>query len=305
MKTIGIVGGTGFVGNYITRLLVEKNYEVIIFTRDINKHKATANVTYAQWDAEKGLCDLGAISKLHGAIHLAGAGIADKRWSDERKKEILDSRIKSTNLLVTSLKNNAPDCKVFVAASATGYYGADDARHTPFAEDARPAADFLGETCRLWEDASLQAANTMRTVVLRLGIALGKESGAFREFEKPMQFGIMPILGGGAQMVSWIEVEDLARLFLFSLQHEHVSGVYNAVAPGPVAHRELMHTIAKIKGGIKIPAPVPSFVLKIMLGELSIEILKSVTVSAKKTLNSGFKFNYPDIETAVRRILSR
>lgn len=305
MKTIGIVGGTGFVGKYVSRLLAEKGYDIIIFTRDTNKKAPTAQVSYAQWDATKGICDMDAIGKLDGVVHLAGAGVADKRWTAERKKEILDSRVKSTNLLIESLKTDGKRCKAFVAASAIGIYGADDSRHTPFTEETRPADGFLGETCRIWEEASQQAASIMRTVVLRIGIVLGKEGGAFPQFATPMNMGVVPILGGGEQVVSWIEVEDLARLIVFALEHEHLSGVYNAVAPKPETHKDLMKTIAKIKGGLKIPVPVPAFVIKMMLGEFSIEILKSTTVSAQKTLISGFKFNYPELDGAARRVLER
>ncbi len=303
MKTIGIVGGTGFVGKYVTTLLVEKGFNVTIFTRDTNKKQGSAQVTYAKWDAEKGICDMDAIKKLDGVVHLAGAGIADKRWTEERKREILDSRVNSTDLLVQSINTHGQQCKVFVAASAIGIYGADDSRHTPFIEDSRPSDDFLGTTCRIWEDASQKAASIMRTVIIRIGIVLGKEGGAFPQFAQPMTFGVVPILGGGDQVVSWIEVEDLARLIIFGLEHDHMSGVYNGVAPKPETHKDLMKTIAKIKGGIKIPVPVPSFVIKAMLGEFSIEILKSTTVSAQKTLISGFKFNYPELDGAVRRIL--
>lgn len=293
------------MGSYVTALLTEKGYDVIIFTRDVSKRKNRPHVSYAYWDAAKNECDLTAIGQLDGVVHLAGAGIADKRWSEDRKREILDSRVNSTHLLTESLKTSGKQCKVFVAASAIGIYGADDSRHTPFTEDSQPENDFLGTTCRVWEEASLQAAPQMRTVIVRIGIVLGKEGGAFPQFATPMSFGIVPILGGGEQMVSWIEVEDLARLMIFALEHDHVSGVYNGVAPKPVTHRELMQTIAKIKGGLKISIPVPAFVIKAMLGEFSIEILKSTTVSAQKTLISGFKFNYPELDGAVRRILSQ
>ncbi len=305
MATVGIVGGTGFVGKYLTKLLTAQGNEVIIFTRDPNKYAASGKVTYAAFDAKRGNCDIEALKKLDSVVHLAGAGIADKRWSDARKKEILDSRVESTNLLTSTLKAHASHCKTFVAASATGFYGPDSRPNQPFTEQAAPYNDFLGETCNTWENASKKGAEFMRTTLLRFGIVLGKESGAFPEFVKPMAFGIMPILGSGKQMVSWIEVEDLARLILFAIDNEQVSGIYNAVSPNPVSHRELMNTIAKAKGGLKIPAPVPAFVLQIMLGELSIEVLKSCNVSAQKITDAGFEFSYPDIKSATLHILAK
>ena len=286
MKTIGIVGGTGFVGTYLSDMLVAKGYQIIIFTRNTSQ-RPKEGVKYAHWDPYKQLCDEAAISQLDAAVHLAGAGVADQRWTDARKKEIVDSRVKSTDFLLSQLTKNAPRCNTFVAASATGFYGPYTDGQAPFTESAPAHHDFLGETCRQWEEASNKAAGHIRTTILRIGIVLGAESGAFREFVKPMKFGIAPILGGGRQMVSWIEVTDLARLFVYALEHTTISGIYNAVAPQPVTHKVLMQTIAGIMGGVRIPVPAPALVLKIMLGELSIEVLKSCNVSDNKILYAG------------------
>ena len=299
MKVIGITGGAGFVGQHLTQLLLSEGYKVVVFTRSVAQNPVKQNVTYAHWDADKGECDLNSLKTADAIVHLAGEGIADKRWSDKRKQQIVNSRVKGTNFLVQQIKDFAPDCKVLVSASATGYYGRDRDGAIPFAETAPPATDFLGDTCRKWEDESEKASS----VILRLGIVLGKEAGAFREFVKPMAFGVKPILGGGKQMVSWIEVDDLVRMIVHAIEQPEMKGVYNAVAPKPVTHKELMDTIARVKGGIKIPAPVPAFVLKIMLGEMSEEVLKSCTVSAQKVQDAGFVFQYPEIDGAVKAIL--
>jgi NAD dependent epimerase/dehydratase family enzyme len=141
-------------------------------------------------------------------------------------------------------------------------------------------------------------------VILRFGIVLGKESVAFPKLSTPMSFGIKPVLGSGRQVVSWIEVDDLARFILFSIENPAIEGTYNAVTPNPVTHIELMNTIANAKGGIKIPVAAPAFVLKTVLGEMSNEVLKSCTVSAEKTLNTGFTFKHPEITSAVKAILN-
>ena len=141
--------------------------------------------------------------------------------------------------------------------------------------------------------------------MLRFGIVLGKEAGAFPQFAKPMDYGVVPILGSGGQVMSWVEIHDLCRAILYALEHNDVRGTYNIVAPGHVSHRELMNTIATVKGGIKIPVHVPSVLLKVLLGEMSTEVLKSCTVSADKIINAGFTFEHPDITSAVKAILGK
>lgn len=304
MQTIGITGGTGFVGSHLCRLLTAQGHQVIIFTRG-GKKSTVPQINYAHWDPAAKECDTGALGRLDAIIHLAGANLAGARWTDKRKKEIIDSRVAATEFLVQQLKTYAPKCTTMISASATGFYGPDRPGQLPFTEDAPPYPDFLGDLCRDWEAAAQPAADFLRLVIVRFGIVLGKESGAFAEFVKPMSFGIMPILGSGRQMVCWIHVEDLARLILKALQDEKMHGIYNGVAPEPVTHKTLMKTIARIKGGIKIPAPAPAFVLKLMLGEMSIEILKSTTVSAQKVLNSGFTYRFPAIDAAVKDLLQR
>lgn len=306
MKTIGITGGTGLVGKHLSRLLANGGYNIIVFTRSPDKkRKYIKNTTYAKWDPNKGIFDKEALGKIDAVVHLAGAGIADKRWSAQRKIVIVDSRVNSTEFLVEQLKAHAPQCQTLISASATGYYGADGDRDTPFTEQDSYANDFLGRTCVSWENASKPAGEFLRRVVFRLGIVLAKEGGAFSEFVKPMNFWVKPILGSGEQIVSWIHVKDLARMIRFAIERVEVSGVYNAVAPKPVSHSELMSTIAANKSGPKIPIPVPAFALKMILGEMSIEVLKSCTVSSEKIAAKGFKFDHVYIDSAVKDLLSK
>jgi uncharacterized protein len=303
MMTIGITGGTGFVGKHITRLLVNKGYEVIVFTRNPSGKQAKGPISYAMLDAAHGKCDITALERVNAIIHLAGAGVADKRWSEARKKEIVDSRVHGTSFLVTQLAAHGTNCHSFIAASAIGYYGPDRAGQTPFTENAPDYPDFLSQTCVKWEAETQKAAGRLRTVIFRIGVVLGKESGAFPKFVKPVLFGIVPIIGGGKQVVSWISVDDLAAMFVFGLEQQQLSGIFNAVAPHPVSNRQLMKTITREKGGIKIFVPVPAFLLKVILGGMSEEVLKSCTVSADKIAQASFAFQYPVIDEAVRAIL--
>lgn len=305
MKTIGITGGTGLVGSYLTALLLRNGFEVVIFTRNISLAKAPKGVSYAHWDADRKACDNAPLKRLDAMVHLAGAGVADKRWKPKRKQVIRDSRINGTQFLVEQLRQHAAGCKVFVSASATGYYGPSKPHHTPFHETDPGFNDFLGGICQEWEAEAHKAEAFTRTVILRFGVVLGKESGAFPEFAGPQSFGVMPILGYGTQIISWIEAQDLARLILFALQHQNISGVYNAVAPHPVSQKTLMKAIADVKGGIKIPVMVPAALLRVLLGEMSTEVLKSCYASCDKISAAGFKFDHPDIESAVKTILKK
>lgn len=300
MKTIGITGGTGLVGRVITKLLVNKGYRVIIFTRHLRPE--SDGVSYAYWDANKQDISIAALQQLDGIIHLAGEGVADKRWTPQRKLQILESRTIGTSFITNKILQHAPNCKVFVGASAIGYYGADKGGR-PFTETDNASTDFLGSTCKAWEEASESIEGKIRRVLIRIGIVLSTEGGAFKEFAKPLKFGVAPLLGGGKQTVSWIHIEDLAALFVYALENGMMQGVYNGVAPVPVAQSQLMYSIRKNSKGISIPIPVPAFVLKIMLGEMSIEVLKSATVSSHKIEQAGFKFQYTTINKAVAALL--
>lgn len=302
MKTIGITGGTGFVGRHITKLLISKGYEVVIFTRNPGKYKPAGNTHYALWNPVTREADRESFQQLDGIIHLAGEGVADKRWTVKRKKEIRESRISGTTFLVEQLREHAANCKVLVSASAIGYYGPDRGGG-PFTEDAPPYTDFLGETSKQWEEASLPIKARMRRVIMRTGIVLGNDGGAFPKFEKPSRFGILPLLGGGRQILSWIHIDDLAAMYVYALENEHMHDTYNAVTAAPVSQRLFMFTIAHIKGLIPLGIPVPAWVLKLMLGEMSIEVLKSATVSSKKTEATGFQFKYSTIHKAMEQLL--
>lgn len=305
MKYIGITGGTGLVGRHLAKLLAGDGYEIIIFTRKPDRnYKYIKNTTYAEWNPLKKKVDTAQLAKVEAMVHLAGEGVADKRWTEQRKTDILDSRVMSTQFLVEKLKQHAHKCKVLVAASAIGYYGPDKGGE-PFTENEPPAQDFLGRTCMLWEEASAPVEDKMRRVILRLGIVLAKEGGAFKEFNKPMSFGVMPLLGRAEQVVSWVHVTDVARAMRFAIERIELSGPYNVVAPLPVTHSNLMYTIGRERGGVKIPIPIPAVLLKLALGEMSTEILKSCTVSPQKITDRGFRFDFRDIETAVKALLKK
>lgn len=305
MKYIGITGGTGMIGRHLSKLLAESGYQIIVFTRKPDKSRRyIKNTTYAEWNPLKKKIDTEQLAKVEAMVHLAGEGVADKRWTEQRKTDILDSRVLSTTFLAEQLKQHASNCKVLVSASAIGYYGPDKGGK-PFTEKDPAANDFLARTCQKWEEASVGVEPAMRRVILRLGIVLSKDGGAFKELYKPLNFGVMPLLGKAEQMVSWVHIKDVVRAMRFAIERIELSGAYNIVSPVPVTHTYLMHSIGKAKGGIKIPIPVPTALLKLILGEMSTEVLKSATVSSEKIADKGFRFDFRDIEDAAKDLLKK
>jgi uncharacterized protein (TIGR01777 family) len=298
MQTILITGGTGMVGQSLTNFLLAKGYYVIVLTRQ-QKQSSRAHFSFAQWDLNKGWIDPAAIAAADYIIHLAGEGVADKRWTAARKKAILDSRVNSSALLVKTLKENPNKVKAIVAASAIGWYGPDNekSKQSGFVETDPVDSSFLGDTCQQWEE-SMHPIKAMgiRLVTVRIGIVFNKMGGALAEFMKPAKLGAAAILGDGQQMVSWIHQQDLNRLMLFALETE-------PVAPDPVNNAILTKAIAQRFHTWAIPFHVPSFILKIMLGEMSVEVLKSAKVSASKIIAAGFSFDYASMDEALDDLL--
>lgn len=329
MATIMITGGTGTVGKRLTDLLLEKGYAVIIVGRGRSANEsstgkpstssggpAQTKLRYAQWNIAAQTIDEMAIQQADYIVHLAGAGVADKRWSEARKKEIANSRIDSCGLIVKALSSIPNKVKGVISASAIGWYGPDNqdgieggettavSHAIGFTEAANPYPDFLGDTCKAWEECIAPVkAFGKRLVILRTGIVLSNEGGALVEFKKPLLFKTAAILGSGNQMISWIHVDDLCNQYIYAIENEQMNGVYNSVAPTPVSNKTLTIELAKkICGSFYIPFYVPAFVLKLVLGEMSIEVLKSATVSSHKMEAAGFQFQYPTINDALTEL---
>ena len=301
MQTVLITGGTGMIGQALAKQLLANGYEVIILSRS-PKRSSRLHLSYAKWDIEKGEIDIEALAKANTIVHLAGEGVADKRWSVKRKQAIVDSRVQSGSLLVKALSENKHQVKTFIAASAIGWYGPDTAKSLQDGFVETDAADdsYLGNTCMLWEQSTAAIATMgIRLVILRIGIVFNKKGGALAEFLKPAKFALATILGNGKQIVSWIHQSDLCKIIQYAIETPAIEGVYNAVAPNTVTNKKLVLTIAKNTYPIYFPSFVPSFVLKLMLGEMSIEVLKSTNVSAQKIQDAGFVFDYPNVEEAI------
>jgi hypothetical protein len=303
-KTIIIAGGSGLVGTHLARHLLQREYEVVILSRNPERLKAAEpGIRYAKWDVERKQIDADVFSKAHAVVNLAGAGVVAKPWTEAYRKEIVESRVSSGQTIVQALQSIPNNIETVVSASAIGFYGADQPGHI-FTEADIPDENFLGEACRQWEASvdGVEAAGK-RLVVLRIGIVLAPNGGALAEFVKPLRFRVAAVLGNGQQMISWVHIDDLCRMMIFAIENSRLSGVYNAVAPMPVTNAQLTHALAKaMYGKAYIAMPVPSFVLKIMMGERSIEVLKSTTVSSAKLAAAGFPFRYPGVDSAMQNL---
>lgn len=309
METLLITGGTGMIGKALCAHFIREGYQVIVLTRNKTlQSKGEGAVSYAYWDPSIGYIDAQAVMRADHVINLAGAGVADKRWSEKRKKEIAESRKLAGKAIVQSLQENANRVRTVVQASAIGWYGPDPVPMVhPFTEDQPSDPSFLGVTCKQWEEsiASVEAIQK-RLVIFRIGIVLSRSGGAMKEFLRPLMMGVAPILGKGDQMISWIHIEDLCRMIHYALRNEQMKGIYNAVAPHPESNAAFMHLLAAVRNGSWYMAmQIPSAVLKMIMGEMSVEVLKSATVSAEKIRSAGFVFSFPSLRDALRNLLGR
>ncbi len=298
-----VTGGTGLVGGALVRELVARNYKVIVLTRQKGL-KGAGNTSYAYWNVNDLEIEERAIATADYIIHLAGTNIGEKRWTKERKELIAQSRVKSAELLCDALKKIPNKVKAVISASAIGWYGSDPGilNPYPFKEEAPPAKDYLGTTCFQWEQAIQPVVGGgRRLVILRTGIVLDRQGGILKELSKPLLAGLATVLGSGRQILSWIYLKDLVQAYVWAIENPQSAGVYNMVAPHPVSNRELVTGWARqLRGKFYLVVQVPAFLLKVVLGEMSGEVLKSATISCEKLLAAGFVFSCPTIAQALQ-----
>lgn len=300
-QTVLITGGTGGIGHRLTQLLLQQGYQVAYLSRN---NESIPSVTVYQWDIKKGHLDPQAIATADHIIHLAGAGIADERWTDKRKEEILKSRTQSTELLAQALTKNKHHVKSFIGASAIGYYGADTGDR-PMTETSVGGTDFMAQVVRAWERSEDQvAALGIRTVKLRTGVALTMTGGALPKLAQPVKLGAGAPIGSGQQYISWIHLDDLCRMYIQALTDESWQGVYNAVAPDPVTNETLTRAIANVLHRPMILPNIPNFVIKLMYGEMAIVVTGGNYVLNKRIADeTSFVFEYADLTKALENLL--
>jgi hypothetical protein len=315
MIKILITGASGLIGKRLTEMLLQKGYAINTLGRAQNPPEAEAliqnkslatdnsQLTTFFWDIEKMKMDERALEGVTAVIHLAGAGVADKRWTKERKKELVDSRINSTRLLFETLRRTKNSVKTIVSASAVGYYG--DCGDELVNEERKPASTFLAKLCVDWE-AEVQKFGKLgiRTVMNRIGIVLSKNGGALPELEKTIPLGVAGYFAKKNLYYPWIHIDDVCGIFINALENEKNSGAYNCTAPNPILIKDLMQGIVDSKKSHALLIPVPLFPLKLALGEMAEMLLSSQRCSDAKVLESGYHFQYKNATTALKAIYS-
>jgi uncharacterized protein len=299
-KNILVTGASGLIGTRLIKNLLEKGHKVSVLSRQSSGFKG---ISVFSWDVERQLIDLNAFEGIDTIIHLAGAGIADKRWTKQRKLEIVNSRVKSTQLLYHTIEAiNAP-IKTLISASAVGFYG--DRNDEILHENSSVGTGFLADCCRQWEEAVDQGfKSAIRVVKLRIGMVLSREGGALSELARPVTFFVGAPLGSGKQWMPWIHLTDLVSIMEKAIDNPEYSGTFNASTPYPVTNYEFTKILAKKLFRPVWPVNVPEFMLKAMLGEMSSVILNSNRTSPQKLLDMGFNFRYQGLDAALSEIYS-
>lgn len=291
-----ISGATGFVGRKLVSRLVEGGHEVVALSRNVEKARKVLSLPTAifEWDGRSPVPS-DSLRGIQAVVNLAGEGVAEKRWTAEQKRKILESRVLGTRQLVQAVAKMSVAPEVFVSASAIGYYG--DTGEKEADETAAAGSDFLADVCKRWE-AELDVLTT-RKVILRTGVALGVDGGALHKLLPIFETGLGGPLGDGKQWMSWIHVDDLVSMYLWALHSPQVQGVFNAVAPTPVTNAAFTQDLAKV---LQRPAflPVPKFGLRLLMGEASTVVLASQRIACVKAMKQGFPFQFSKLPQALR-----
>lgn len=295
-NNILITGGTGLIGKELMDLLMESGYNVAVLSR----RKGIEGVKSFYWDYEAEVLDEDAIEFADVIIHLAGEGIANKRWSAKQKQKILDSRVKTTNLLFSKSAKAKNKPRMIISASAVGFYGVENSEKV-FTEKDPAGNDFLANTADAWEKSVKQFKSIgIQTVICRIGVVLSKKGGALPKMMMPVSFGLGAALGSGKQYMPWIEISDLARMFIFVLENQKTDVIFNAVGPDQISNKKFMKTLARTMNKPTFLPDVPSFVMKLFMGEMAILLLKGNRVSSEKIQATGFEFKYKTLEEVMK-----
>ncbi len=298
MKSVVIAGGSGTVGTRLSELLRKAGYKVLILTR--SKEKVAKNDSYLFWDLHKGEIDE-RYRDIDYVVNLAGSGIAEGRWTDSRKEEIMNSRIDSSALLISKAKERGLNIKGYISASAIGYYGEGGTKE--LSEDSPVVTkEFLSDVCVAWEEAGLKAKSISPSVtILRIATVLSPRGGALEKMDVTIPYGVANYLGNGKQLMSWIHVDDLCRMIKYAID-KPLDGIFNATAPEVVSNKAFTAALRDVINPKALLLPAPALGIKLMFGEMSRVVLNSSNVTSHKIEKSGFSFTYPTVESALTQL---
>ncbi|MCB0769715.1 MAG: TIGR01777 family oxidoreductase [Flavobacteriales bacterium] len=299
MATILITGGSGLIGSALTGSLLASGHSVRHLGREA---RHTEGVHTFVWDPRMGRIDPSAVEGVDHIVHLAGAGIADKRWTSTRVRELIDSRAATSRLLMSAFTANEGTLISFVSAAGINYYGARTEEHV-FTESDPPGTDTIGVISKEWEEAVDEWSSISRVVKLRTPIVLSSKGGALLKFAAPVRWGLGAPLGSGKQWMPWVHIDDLVRMYEHALFHTRMSGAYNANATDTVQNRTFINELSKaLHRPCFLPA-VPGVALKLALGELATLLLEGSRASNEKLVASGYGFQHPELAGALKDLL--
>jgi hypothetical protein len=298
-----ITGGTGLIGTVLSKKLLEDGHEVIVLSRNPAKAKMPNGVRAEKWDAKTPDGWGSLINNDTAIVNLAGAGIADKRWSEERKKLLHDSRVDAGQAVTKAIVTAEQKPKVLIQSSAIGFYGTHD--DIKFTEDDNAGNDFMAKLCQEWETSTASVEEMgVRRVIIRTGVVLSNDGGAFPRMSLPFKLFVGGPVGKGKQWLSWIHIDDTVNGIRYFIGNENTSGVYNLTAPHPHTNKQFGKVIGKVLGRPSF-MPVPGFAMKLLFGEMSVVLLEGQQVLPAKLEATDFSFKYPELETALRELLGK
>ncbi len=301
MATILITGGSGLIGKALSKRLLSEGHSVRILSRT---PKTGSKIPEFFWNVEKQEIDDKAFDGIDHVVHLAGIGIADKRWTDKRKQEVIDSRVDSMKLITNTINKKAIQLESFVGASAVGIYGMLTSNKI-FTETDKGLPDFLSETCELWERSyDAVSINSNKTAIIRISVVLSKSGGALKRLLPLFKAGLGSAIGSGNQYMPWIHIDDLVSVFMDGLFKPDFKGVYNASASDHITNKLFSKELAKALHKPFFVPNVPAFAMKLVFGEMANVLLLGSRVSDKKLINTGFNFKYPTLKEALNEIVS-
>jgi uncharacterized protein (TIGR01777 family) len=298
MKNVLISGGSGLIGMRLSEMLLKKGYQVRHLSRTVSGKEKYPTF---KWDVKQSYIDPEGLAGINHVIHLAGANVSDGRWTDEKKKIILDSRVETAKCLIDHVRKHS--LITFITASGISYYGTLTSEQI-FKEDDLPGSDFIAQVSVEWEKAAAKSQEIAnKFVALRTGIVLSKKGGALEKLVKPVKYGVGSPLGSGNQYMPWIHLDDLCEMYIAAIENPKIKGIYNAVSSEHITNKEFTEAIAKVLGKSLWAPAVPAIALKALFGEMSGIILKGSRIDNQKIKEAGFEFKYEKVVPALTDLL--